>query len=720
MSFVRLHKVVSYLIAALGLLALSIGPELSLAAEGAILVGFVASWFAEGPRIRAPGWIRGWTVGLVGLLGLQVLRGILGASPLSLALEFTAMLQISRLFNRRGAREHQQIGALALIQLIAATVLSTELSYALAFLGFVIVTPWTLALGHLRAEIEAQQRSRGGDEAERERAVRRVLASRRLVGPGFLAGTAALALPLFAMTGLLFVAFPRVGLGFLSFGRGTGQRVTGFGADVELGDFGVIRSDPTVVLRVTPPELPENPPPRASIRMRGTSFDRYDGRRWTRGHDLEGETVGRSDAFYAVPERMPRPGRDRPWEVVLDPLDEPVIFLPPDTVGLEVPPRTTGGIDVGREIVVSPGRDIRYADADGLGLRYTAWTSDQHPPVEPLSPGERARYLAVPDGHARVTALAERWVGGATDDAEKVRRLVARLRDSGEFTYSLQMPEVGERTPLEVFLFEARAGHCEYYSTSLAVMLRGLGIPARNVTGFLGGRYNPYGGYYALSQGDAHSWVEAWLPGRGWVTLDPTPPARDAVRPDAGWLSSVRALVDALRTRWSEDVVGYDLRAQMGLFRQLRRWLAPPSRGAEPAPAEETAERTSSSPVPGWVWLAVAALVAVGAGLAMRSRRRAGDDGDEDPSGAVALYRALDATLAQLGYARPPDRTPLEHVEALDERGFAELGLVREVTRRYLDTRFGGAPLPAGERDRLFRALEDLRGRRDLRAVSGS
>jgi transglutaminase-like putative cysteine protease len=714
-SFARLHKVVSYLIAGLGLAALSLGPELTTASELAIVAAFVGSWFAEGRLIREPRWVRGWTVGLFGLLGLQVLRGALGAAILPLVLEFTAALQLSRLFNRRGAREHQHIGALALLHLIAATVLSTELSYALAFLGFVIVAPWMLSLGHLRAEIEAQRRS--AEPEDREEAVQRVLASKRLVGPGFLAGTAALALPLFALTGLLFIAFPRVGLGFLSFGRDVGRRVTGFGANVELGDFGVIRSDPTVVLRVTPPDLGERPPLRAALRLRGTSFDHYDGRRWTRSRDLESDSAARIDAYYAVPVRLPRPSEDEPWEIVLDPLDEPVIFLPPDTVGLEVPPRVVGGIDVGREIRQAPGLDIRYADADGLGLRYTAWTSDAPADAEPsaLSPDEARRYLQVPEGQERVAALARRWTEGAEDDAARVRRLLARLRDSGELTYSLEMPDVGERNPLDVFLFDARRGHCEYFSTAMTVMLRTLGVPARNVTGFLGGRYNAYGRYYALSQGDAHSWVEAWLPGEGWVTVDPTPPARDDIAPDPGIFATLREVIDALRTRWSQDVVGYDLRQQMGLLRTLRRWLVEARpRGPDAAAAPAAEAPTDDAPeLPGWSWIVLAALGLALVGAARLVLRRSRRQRVAEPA-AVRLYRTLERTLAKLGHPRPPERTPLEHVAALAEAGFGELELVREVTRRYLEARFGGEPLASEEAERLHRAVKAMRRRRDL------
>ena len=77
--------------------------------------------------------------------------------------------------------------------------------------------------------------------------------------------------------------------------------------------------------------------------------------------------------------------------------------------------------------------------------------------------------------------------------------------------------------PLAYFLFVRRKGHCEYFASSMAVMLRTLGIPSRVATGFLSGVYNPMTGWQVIRASDAHSWVEAWIPGQGWTTFDPTP-----------------------------------------------------------------------------------------------------------------------------------------------------------------------------------------------------
>jgi transglutaminase-like putative cysteine protease len=691
-SFSRLHKIVTYAIAALGLYALTLGGDLDEVAVALTVLGAVASWFVEAPIFERPAWTRSWNALLVVALAIQIVRGVLGDSLLSLGVEFAALLQVTRLMNRRTARDYQQIAVLALLHLIAATVLSTEIGYAFVFVGFVIVTPWMLALSQLRREIEGNYPGvvpRSGPD------VRRVLSSRRVVGPGFLIGTALLTMPIFAMTVLLFVLFPRVGLGFLTFGQGSSEHVVGFGRTVELGGFGTIRDNPTVVLRVTLPELPSDPPDFIQLRMRGTSFDYYDGRRWTRTHS-EPNSLGRMEDYYDIV-RWPRPS-DRDIKIALDPLDEPVIFLPEGTVGLTIPGRTRDGVRIGRTIQRSRGLDFRYTDADDLGLRYTAHVGEGQSELlmEPLDAAERSLYTALPPNTARVRALTQEITAGATTDRERADRVLHWLRDSGLFVYSLELPDTRRADPLEVFLFEARSGHCEYFSSAMAVMLRTIGVPTRNVTGFLGGRFNEYGGYYTIRQGDAHSWLEVYLDG-AWTTYDPTPSSsRDAVFDS--WLDEFRAFFDAMRARWSEDIVGYDIETQLaGLRELLTLWHELRDPGPEPleTPAEDPEDESEISPVV-FVGLALVAALALLVWLARR-RKASMAGGKRADERAAALYRELEAVLAKRGRARAPSSTPREHARLLAAESFPGASEVATITDRYERARFGAIPIDDAE-----------------------
>lgn len=711
MSFSRLHKLVTYALAGLGLLSLSLGGELSPLALGVIAVGTLLSWWAEGPRIEDPRWQRGWNVVLLAFLALEIVRGLTDEPLLPLALEMTAALQVSRLANRRRAAEHQQIAILAFLHLCAATVLSTEIVYGLLFFGFVVLIPWMLALTHLRAEIEGHFAPPSAPSIDRESALARVLASKRLVGASFLVGTAALAIPLFLSTALLFVAFPRVGLGFLAFGESVGTHVAGFGSDVTLGDVGILADDPTVVMRITPPpDVAAAMPEHLLTLFRGTSFDAYDGRRWSRTH-TGGERLRRYGEEFVLT-RIAREGHDAPWRIVLEHIDQPVVFLPPRTVAVDVAPRYSAGLDVGRDLTLYPGLDLRYEDPDALGLRYTAWTSSRpREAIDHLGEDDLRRYLALPPGHERLAEIARSWTIGARTDRERAEQIAAHLARP-PFVYSRTMEDTGDVAPLVYFLDTSHRGHCEYFASAMAILLREVGVPTRNVTGFLGADYNAYGRYWSVRSGDAHAWVEAYLPDEGWVTFDPTPPSESAPGSLDAVLRQARAFADAMRARWQEWIVGYDLRSQRDLARTLGNWLGG---GGGSQTDRTTSVRSTERPSP-WRAVAIAvalALIALGIDRAYRIFLRGRRGPSERPIEAsareiVALYRELEREMTRLGAPRALHVTPTAHAQAWTAREAPGADVVAAITRRYVEARFGGRGTSAAELAELRASLRTL------------
>ncbi len=708
MRFSELSRAVTYLLAGLGLLALSFGGELPPISLGVLAIAFVASYFVEGAFVSTPGWSRAVTAAVVVLLVIQAARGFAGqAAWLPLAMEFAGWLTISRLCNRRTAQDHQQVAMLAFIQLIAATVLTTDLAYAALFLAFVVVTPWALTLAHLRAEIErnypVERDARGGTD------LARVLSSRRIVGPRFLLWTALLSLPMLLMTLLLFVAFPRVGLGFVGLSSRRGQAVAGFGNNVELGGFGLIRDDPTVVVRVSGPGLAQSDLARA-LRVRGTSFDHYDGRAWTRA-EAEPVRMAPIGDYYSL-RRASEPD-DLELKIVLERLETPVLFLPTGTVGLRIPVRGIPGVarhQVG--VLRNHGLDLRYESNDELGLVYDAVVSrDREDDDVPVSRDtDDGRYLQVPDGHERVVALAKQVTRDLRDPLVIAKKLESHLRDNARYQYSLDQPNTRGRKPLDVFLFEARRGHCEYFATALAIMLRGVGIPSRNVTGFVGGEYNQYGNYYSLRQSDAHSWVEALLPDRGWVTLDPTPVSSERmVR--SSLFSGLNAMVDAVRAYWMTRVVGYDLRTQISALRKMselwrsfsmpnlslggnsRERARPEAGGKSKLDTLALALASGALVVGVLVWLAVRA-------RKLRSERRLARSAEA----ARALFVELERVLRRKGHPRPPHVTAEAHAEQLARAGFPASSAVNELTQSYVKARYGQGEL-SPERERELRKL---------------
>lgn len=700
MSFRLAHKIVTYLFAGLGLSALTLGSALSKVQLIVIGVCFALSWFAEEPLLSKRGYSRFWTVAAVVVLTVQVVRVFMGAPVLGVGVEYAAFLQLSKLAHRKNSTDHQQIAILGFLHLISGTVLSSTMEYGFIFLGFVVVMPWMLALTHIRRELELQHK---GDE----RVLGGELEKSGLATPAFFAGTTLLALPLFAVTATFFFMFPRVGFGyFSSFGART-ERIAGFGDDIELGGFGTIRDDPTVVMRIKPHQLPEPPPPSISIRLRGTSFDHYEGGRWTRSRTYSVE-VPRSGDEYAI--FRTRKAGDWQYTIILDPIDEPVLFLPEGTVALKVPPRVQSGREQHRPIFYSPGLDFRYRHQVQGQLTYQAFIDpalDRYP--ERFTASAIERYLKIPGDYQRVSTLAQEVAGGETDPAKIARRIEIYLGSNEEFRYTLEQPDTKGDDPLHVFLFDTKAGHCEYFSSAMAVMLRSLKIPARNVTGFVGADFNPYGGYYAVRNGNAHSWVEAFIDGQ-WVVFDPTP--SQAVAAPSGVMLKLRQVMDALRIRWAEYVVEYNVRDQARALSRIADWYHR-LRLNSGMPLEST-QKDKPDSTPSvlknfdmrklFVLLfPLGLLVGIAIWFSRRRRPRGAAKRTLSPEQerALRLYLLLDERLRSQGYPRAPDVTPRQHLEQLRLVGFASAEDVEEITQAYLLARFGSRPMGAAEYQRL-------------------
>ena len=123
------------------------------------------------------------------------------------------------------------------------------------------------------------------------------------------------------------------------------------------------------------------------------------------------------------------------------------------------------------------------------------------------------------------------------------------------YGYTLTLPQSVEKDPIANFLFERKQGHCEYFASAMAVMLRTLGIPSRVVNGFRSDEFNDLTANYVVRAKDAHSWVEAYFPGYGWQTFDPTPGG--AAGTPQGW-NRLRLYVDAMASFWRDWIVSYD------------------------------------------------------------------------------------------------------------------------------------------------------------------
>jgi transglutaminase-like putative cysteine protease len=181
-------------------------------------------------------------------------------------------------------------------------------------------------------------------------------------------------------------------------------------------------------------------------------------------------------------------------------------------------------------------------------------------------PAVARTYLQLPARlDPRVADLARTITASAKSNYARALAIQTYLKTN--YAYTLELPGLNAPDQLSYFLFDRKKGHCEYFATSMAIMLRTLGIPSRVVNGFRGGEYNDLTSQYIVREQDAHSWVEAYYPEFGWVTFDPTP-ARRVAAASGGW-ARLGLYMDAAREMWREWVVNYDFSHQMKLSSQL-------------------------------------------------------------------------------------------------------------------------------------------------------
>jgi transglutaminase-like putative cysteine protease len=192
----------------------------------------------------------------------------------------------------------------------------------------------------------------------------------------------------------------------------------------------------------------------------------------------------------------------------------------------------------------------------------------------------RGIYTYIPQEiHQELQPLIRELIGGLPDDAPALDRALAITNGlTNNYTYSDTPQDAPNPNPLMNFLFQSRSGNCEYFSTALAIMLRSEGIPSRITTGFYGGEWNSLGNFIIIRQSQAHAWVEAWFPDRGWVMLDATPALETQ-----STSSAITELVELWRTRWQGMIIDYTIVKQINGLRSFFRWTSKLTSGDQDA-----------------------------------------------------------------------------------------------------------------------------------------
>jgi transglutaminase-like putative cysteine protease len=319
------------------------------------------------------------------------------------------------------------------------------------------------------------------------------------------------------------------------------------------GEWLDFMSDDTPALRV---KFFGRAPATSQMYWRGPVLSRFDGRTWTQPQWLRGLPVA----------PVARTAQSWDYEMELEPTDRRQM------VALELPMAAPAGTQLAFDYGLYAGKPLGTL---------TRWRMRSSPPAAfdaHLMPMLRRMNLQLPAGYnPRTLALGRQWRRDAgNDDRAIVERALRWIRR--DFAYTLETPLPG-RDAVDEFLFVQKAGFCEHFSSAFVVLMRAAGVPARVVTGYVGGYRNSYGDYWVVRRADAHAWAEVWLPARGWTRVDPTAavaPERiyDTIDDRASGLFGSRLspmldMGDWMRRGWNDFVLGFDAARQQQLLKPL-------------------------------------------------------------------------------------------------------------------------------------------------------
>lgn len=380
---------------------------------------------------------------------------------------------------------------------------------------------------------------------------------------------------------LLFLFFPRLSPLWGTPNDAGGR--TGLSDDMTLGQVAELASDDGIALRV---QFDGPAPAQEELYFRGPVLRLYDGRHWRA--DDGGIGAGPGGGTPLPPPMQLQLDRPVRYELTVEPLHIRVLPL------LEfagVAPQVPADLPLAlRDDLVwqahQPLNDRWQLHATSyLQIRYLPGARAVRPWDVRLPDNVHPRTRAWAEALARqvkaTSAQPQPWIDAVLDHIRK-----------GGYTYTLA-PGVSVGDPVDDFWIDRRAGFCEHFAGSFAVVMRALGVPARIVTGYQGGQINPLDGLLEVRQSDAHAWVEVWVQDEGWRRVDPTaavapervqrhlrlraPPGlvgSALSRLDPDWIARLRQGWSALDNRWNQWVLNYTRQQQLHLLERLG-WSSP-------------------------------------------------------------------------------------------------------------------------------------------------
>ncbi|MFN2502385.1 MAG: DUF3488 and DUF4129 domain-containing transglutaminase family protein [Pyrinomonadaceae bacterium] len=720
MSFDTFFRLVSYAAVFCGFFSLWVSGSFGVVGSGLFIAVMAIAWFIEGTRwqiaekpgtalivLALPVYFLIFKLGSFGSYGSEMFApGILARMILTLS--------AIKLLQNKSDRDWIFLYLMAFFEVLLAAGLSISALYMGGFLAYLFVMVCAVIAFEMRRTRRTVTNklnlAKSADAKTAENATP-VLCIRRLplTAVALIFFIVILAMP-------LFFVLPRVGEAGFGGDRTGLDTFSGFSDTVTLGNIGRIQESDAIVMRVESEDTAE---PTQQLYFRGVALDTFDNRSWTKSSRQSKQLEKREGEWLRVDGPTSPAAHLSQQTIYMEPMDSPVLFGLPRVIGLQ------GNFpalkqDAYGSLYFQPGYErISYKVASDRSLPpETQLRMDQQPYTATIS-----NYRDLPAVYdLRIAQLADQIAGRLENRYDKARAVESYLQTN--FGYTLERKATGPE-PLADFLFNIREGHCEYFATAMALMLRTQGIATRIVNGFHGGEYNNTAGVTIVRQRNAHSWVEVYFPKDNvWVPFDPTPFGGEAGMPQAAdAMASLNRFVEALETFWIQYFVAFDNQEQRSLARSVRSgFMNYQSRISSYINTAQYSLTNWWSEVKGdrgngarWSTIGYTAAYAVGVGLGVlviiwiyRGLKRTtwfrfwkgwvvGH-----PTSIVEFYERMQRSLLERGYRREPHQTPLEFAYAVD------IAEVLAITERYNGVRFGERNLSDDEAAEMEQWLSRL------------
>ena len=596
-------------------------------------------WQRRQPSMRVPAWLKFPLLVLLTLAVVAQYGSIFGREP---GTALAVGLLVLKLLETETIRDVRVGVSFACFALMAALLFDQGL-----IATFVVALALLPALSTLRALEPAQK----------------LISLPRTLLPALSLSAAALPLALLA-----FLLVPRLSSPLWG-APSSNQARTGLSDSMSPGNFTELLTDDHPAMRVT---FDGEPPAPDKRYFRAYVMSMYDGRTWKY-----------NDVVNLAPVTL-QVAHSISYQISLEANHQRVLPT------LDVPINAPVGASMRRDHVVMANKPVNDPRT------YSASSATQYRLEPELGPQHR-RWLMLPVGfNPRTSALAAQWRQRYGSDQAAIVRAALKLFHDGGFRYTLAPAPLG-RDAVDDFLFETHEGFCEHYSSAFTVLMRAAGIPARVVTGYQGGYWNKLGNYLLVRNSDAHAWSEVWLPGQGWVRVDPT----GAVRPErvalgaaaaagnqlawyrSDWIQSARNHWDIVNLWWDKSVIGFDSLRQRGLLTLF---------------GIRDADTTTLG-----IMLAVSSVlfIVIGLGWALLRKQR------RDP--LREAMRRLERKLASVGIVRRPTEGPQHYLSRASRALPAQRAQLIQLMNGYLNLRYANNDPPSELLKTFKRAVREFR-----------